>query len=147
MNARAQLESVYGDQRNDDGKLIAAKDPPAPPGLLQQRKDAVFAALRNDYAKLKEQWNGDGRYDAWFARELNNARLNTIANYYDYLPGFEALLKLKEGNLDAFYRAVERLAEMPRDERHEWLRTLGQQPLRNPDTSLSTAIHHLDHTD
>ncbi|HZL42060.1 MAG TPA: aminopeptidase, partial [Verrucomicrobiae bacterium] len=54
--------------------------------------------------------------------------LNTIANYYDYVPGFEALLQLHGGDMEAFYRSVERLSRMPREERHQWLRELGKNP-------------------
>ena len=91
---------------------------------MQARKERVFEDLRAEYAMLKEQWNGYKGYDAWFSRELNNAQLNTIANYYDYVPGFEQLLQLKDGDMKAFYAAAERLANMPKEERHQWLRNL-----------------------
>jgi len=55
---------------------------------------------------------------------VNNAQLNTIANYYDYVPGFEALLKMKDGDMEKFYKAAERLSKMSQDDRHQWLRDL-----------------------
>jgi predicted aminopeptidase len=134
LRARSALEQVYGDRRDEDGNMVAAKRPVAPREVLEARKQAVFAQLQADYAALKEQWGGDNRYDAWFARPLNNARLNTIANYYDYLPGFQALLELKHGDLEAFYEAAERLAHMPREERHQWLRNLSDTTKSPPET-------------
>jgi len=76
------------------------------------------------YERLKAGWGGYSGYDGWFARELNNARLNTIANYYDLVPGFERLLELNGDDLEAFYRAAERLKKVAKAERHERLRAL-----------------------
>jgi predicted aminopeptidase len=124
MKTRERLEAIYGDQRDEDGNVVAAKKSPLPPDEMQRAKEQVFADLRRDYAELKTQWGGDTSYDNWFARELNNAKLNTIANYFDYVPGFERLLELHGGNLEEFYQAAERLAKMPQEERHQWLRDL-----------------------
>jgi predicted aminopeptidase len=75
---------------------------------------------------LKSQWGGFAGYDTWMARDLNNAQLNTIANYYDYLPGFEQLLKRNNGDMEKFYQAVERLAKMSKEKRHQSLRDLAK---------------------
>ena len=130
LKTRVRLERLYGDVRDEDGKLKAARELPAAPDQLRQEKQQVFAGLRSEYQRLKEEWDGFAGYDAWFARELNNAQLNTIANYYDYVPGFEALLRLKDGDVDAFYIAAEELSAKPREERHEWLRNLAQVKLQ-----------------
>jgi predicted aminopeptidase len=138
MKTRLRLEKVYGDLRDKEGKLQPAKEPPAPREELQREKQKIFEELRSDYATLKAGWNGYVGYDGWFGRELNNAQLNTIANYYDYVPGFEKLLALKGGNFERFYGAAERLAKMPQEERHQWLRELargGQDPDSNPPSS------------
>jgi predicted aminopeptidase len=126
MDTRVRLEKVYGDQRDKEGKLKAAKAPPGTPEHLRAEKQKVFGELRQQYAQMKSEWDGFGGYDNWFARELNNAQLNTIANYYDYVPGFEQLLKLQDGDLEKFYKAVERLSKMSQDERHQWLRDLSE---------------------
>jgi predicted aminopeptidase len=126
METRAALEQAYGDQKDRDGKVKAAARPPATPEVLRERKERLFAELRARHRQLREEWGGYGGYDAWFARDLNNAQLNTIANYYDYVPGFEQLLVLKENDLEAFYKAAEDLAKKPKDERHQWLRDLAR---------------------
>ena len=69
--------------------------------------------------------------DDWFAADLNNARLNSVATYYDFVPGFERLLELTGGDLEKFYQAVERLAEKSKEERHQQLKRLGSAA---PDT-------------
>jgi predicted aminopeptidase len=131
LNSRAQLEKIYGDTRDKDGRIKAAKKPPAPPEELKVEKQRIFDDLRRKYAQLKASWGGFTGYDGWFAHELNNAQLNTIANYYDYLPGFEELLRMNDGDLERFYAATERLSKMPQEERHEWLRDLAQVTREN----------------
>lgn len=126
MSTRKELETIYGDTLDKDGKVKAAKTLPLPPAQLSEAKKRVFAELRGNYQKLKLSWGGYSGYDDWFAHELNNAQLNTIANYYDYLPAFERLLQLNGGDMAKFYVEVERLSKMDKDERHQWLRNLAQ---------------------
>ena len=126
MGARLQLEKLYGDQRDADGKLEAARKPPLPAGEMRGRKQQILAQLREDYKSLKAQWGGDGEYDEWFARPLNNAQLNSVAAYYDLLPAFEALLQINKGNLEKFYEAAEQLSKLPKKDRQQQLRALGQ---------------------
>lgn len=126
LSTRKRLENIYGDTLDKDGKVKAAKVPPLPLGQLQQEKQRVFADLRADYQQLRAGWDGYSGYDDWFSHELNNAQLNTIANYYDFLPSFKRLLEMNGGNLEKFYQEVERLSKMPKDERHQRLRDLAK---------------------
>jgi len=124
MSTREQLEKIYGDTLDKDGKVKAAAKPPAPPAELKQAKARIFADLRANYQKLKESWGGYAGYDDWFGRELNNAQLNTIANYYDFLPAFERVLAMNGNDMEKFYVEVERLSKLGKDERYQWLRDL-----------------------
>lgn len=126
MSTRVQLEKVYGDTLDKYGKVTAAKKPPLPPDQLKAEKERVFAELRTNYAQLKIRWGGYSGYDDWFNAQLNNAQLNTIANYYDFLPAFQRLLELNGGDLQKFYAEVERLSKMDKDQRHQWLRDLAK---------------------
>lgn len=127
MKTRARLEALYGDQRDGDGKVHASRKPRSAAGdQLRQRKQSILAEMKQEYAHLKQQWNGDTDYDGWFRHDLNNAHLNSIAAYYDLLPGFEQLLAENGGDLEKFYRAAERLSKKPKQERHAALRTLAR---------------------
>jgi predicted aminopeptidase len=124
MDARHELEALYGDERNEAGKIKASKKPPEiPPDQLRERKKAVFEQLRNRYAQMKAQWGGNSEYDNFFSRQLNNAQLNSVAAYYDLVPGFMQLLKLNGDDLEKFYDAAEKLSKKPKKERQQWLRT------------------------
>lgn len=128
MSTRTRLEKLYADTLDKYGKVKAAKTPPLPPAQLKEEKQRIFADLRSNYEKLRASWGGYSGYDDWFARNLNNAQLNTIANYYDLLPSFKRLLEMNGGNMEQFYQEVERLAKMSKDERHQWLRNLAPPP-------------------
>src|SRR5690606_28428786 len=111
---RQALELNYEREASDDDK--------------RRQKAAIFQALRDDYAALKESWGGYSGYDRWFAKPLSNARLSAIATYHDFVPGFRALLE-REGDLGKFYAAVGRLAAQSKEEREQHLAALGEQPV------------------
>jgi predicted aminopeptidase len=121
---REKLEKLYGDERNAEGKLKASKKPIADVEEMRRAKAAIYAQLQADYKALKESWGGNKEYDEWFAREINNAKLNSVAAYYDLVPGFERLLALNGGDLEKFYKEAERLSKMNKKERHQSLETL-----------------------
>lgn len=91
-------------------------------------KKRLFTELRAEYERLKhERWGGATGYDRWFARELNNAHLASIATYGDLVPAFHALLARHSGDLPAFYRAVKDLAALSRRERTEQMNALAPE--------------------
>ncbi|MDI1310744.1 aminopeptidase [Prosthecobacter sp.] len=53
----------------------------------------------------------------------NNARLNTVATYYNMVPGFERLLKVKRGDLEAFHHEVSSMRKLSNEERMKILGT------------------------
>ena len=94
--------------------------------LAEKRR--IIETLRREYATLKGSWGGNGDYDSWFEQPINNAKLNSVAAYYDLVPGFERLLQLNGGDLERFYGEVRRLADAPREQRHQRLRQLAGAP-------------------
>lgn len=88
-----------------------------PPQVMRERKNRIFEEMRRDYEQLKAEGGGFGGYDRWFARELNNAQIASVAIYTRFVPAFQALLREHGGELAAFYRAVRELAALPEEER------------------------------
>jgi predicted aminopeptidase len=84
---------------------------------MRREKAAIFAEMRREYASVRGRWGVNARRDRSFSRPWNNARLNTVATYYDLVPGFERLLKANGGDLDAFYAAVKRLRRLSKEQR------------------------------
>jgi predicted aminopeptidase len=131
MSTRARLEALYGDERTEDGRVKAAKSTnPASRDELRKRKDQILREMQAEYTRLKANWGGDTEYDGWFAHQINNAQLNSVAAYYDFVPAFEQILAANGGDLEKFYKAAERLSKKPKPERHEQLRILARTRLR-----------------
>ena len=126
MNTCERLEALYGDERTEEGKVKAGNKKRAlPPERLRAQKQHLIDRLQQEYAQLKAQWGGSTEYDEWFAGPVNNAQLNSVAAYYDLVPGFERLLEQNGGDLEKFYEAADRLTHEPRMERCRLLRSLG----------------------
>jgi predicted aminopeptidase len=127
-NTRQRMETLYGNQQAEGARIrVTKKKREALREGWRRQKQAIFDQLRQEYMQLKTQWGGDTEYDEWFARALNNAQLNSVAAYYDLVPGFEQLLKLNGGDLGKFYEAAGKLAHKPKAEREQRLRSLGSE--------------------
>ena len=86
---------------------------------MRSQKLELQQTLREEYAVLKQQWQGYEGYDGWFSRSLNNAQLSTVASYNDLLPFFAAVFEQSNQDFSTFYAEVSRLAALPEQERDE----------------------------
>jgi predicted aminopeptidase len=105
--ARSRLDSVFAEG--------------LPPDAMRAAKARVLDETARDYAQLKSTWNGHDDFADWFRFPLNNARLNSLDTYYGLLPAFEGLLRKSGGDLAAFYQEADRLAKVPKSDRHRQL--------------------------
>ncbi len=131
LEARTELEAIYGSEDSDERKLA--------------RKAELFRALPSRYrSELVPAWRaagddagGESNLGGWLSR-LNNADLVSVATYNDLVPAFRALLESSGGSFPAFYAEVERLAGLEPDERRRALDSLatgGPEPLEpGPDS-------------
>lgn len=87
-------------------------------------KEKIMNALQDEFKAVRVGWQGYAGYDGWFARQLNNAHLASIATYHSLVPGFRALMKKGE-DLQSFYGAAKSLASLPHGIRQEQLFGLG----------------------
>ena len=109
-DVRARLGRTYESPLDNDLKRSAKKE------ILQQ----AFV----DYEALKKSWDGYAGYDPWMKRGLNNARLSSMASYYDLVPAFQNLLAHVDSDLQKFYAEVKVLGSLPKDERLAKLKSL-----------------------
>ena len=116
LATRQKLDEIY--ERNQaltlDRTAVAA-----------MKKEAI-SAFQSDYQRLKATWNGYDGYDAWVAG-ANNAAFGAQAAYDDLVPGFEALFEREGRDWPRFYDAVRRLAELPTQERTDFLKNLSPE--------------------
>lgn len=100
---RAQLQKVYAGEQSDGDK--------------HRLKRQSLDAMRAEYARLKQSWGGDNGYDAWFAGELNNARLGAVNAYRAYVPLFEALFERSGRDFAVFYQHAAEIGALPKPQR------------------------------
>ncbi|HYQ37772.1 MAG TPA: aminopeptidase [Pseudomonas sp.] len=105
LASRARLERLYAQ--------------PLAVEAMRAAKQAEFQRLRHEYAALRDgAWHGDRRFDGWFARPLNNARLLPFGLYEQWVPAFAALFAECGGDWPRFYARAAELARLPPDARH-----------------------------
>lgn len=111
---RAQFVQLVETYR---AKLRALYAVPQPPDDMRRAKTEIMADMKRAYAELKASWGGDGGYDPWFERDLNNAKIASLTLYTQLAPAFEALLEQEGRDLPRYYRRVRQLARLPGEER------------------------------
>ena len=94
---------------------------PIPEGEMRARKHAVFARLVTELRAMAERYGTESTLAAELDGRPNNARLASLATYFDCVPGFQRVLAEEQHDLTRFYAAVRRLAKLPREERHALL--------------------------
>lgn len=84
---------------------------------LRRLKQAEFVRLRTEAEELKKKHGAGLPVDRWFSKPVNNARLNTLATYYDLVPVFEKLLEREGGDLERLFQRVSTLKSLSVDAR------------------------------
>ncbi|WP_176329729.1 aminopeptidase [Thioflexithrix psekupsensis] len=96
------------------------------PSLMAFAKQNKFAQLQQRYQELKTQrWDNFSGYDRWF-NEVNNAKLNSVMTYQQYVPALQTLLAQQEGDLLAFYQAAAQLGALSFAQRQAYLAQLSE---------------------
>jgi predicted aminopeptidase len=100
---RAELEALYASGIAVD--------------VMRSRKATVFAQLVAELKAIDRRYSVKSGIVEELDGQPNNARLASLATYYDCVPGFEKLLAENAHDLPRFYAAVRELAKLPRDAR------------------------------
>lgn len=104
-STREGLQAVYNEDSTDEVKRAG--------------KQRVLADMQTNYQTLKASWNGYSGYDGWFSREVNNARLVSVATYRKLIPAFAAMYVEVGRQLPAFYDKAKAVASMPSEQRRK----------------------------
>jgi len=104
MRYRVLLTRLYGETIPDHAK--------------RARKREIFAQLAAEIAALELAAGVHSRWVRDLAADPNNARLATLATYYDCVPGLQHLLELQQHDLAKFYQRVREAARATKLERH-----------------------------
>jgi predicted aminopeptidase len=110
-----KLREVYASDRNVDQK--------------RKTKTKLMDQLRWQYQQAVAQRKISERYQNWFAYPLNNAKLSTVVNYHQWVPGLRFKIISLASDWPAFYRWSAKLAELDNTERTAQLEKLNRQAL------------------
>jgi predicted aminopeptidase len=100
---RAELKSLYASGIAVD--------------VMRARKAAVFAQLVDELKAIDRRYSVKSGIVEDLEGQPNNARLASLATYYDCVPGFEKMIAANDHDLPRFYAAVRDLSRLPRPER------------------------------
>ena len=119
-NAWLARREQFGDLlKTTRGELQALYAQSLPTTDKRAAKQAVFHDLRTRYDELKASWDGYSGYDGWFERDINNARLVSVATYRRYIPAFVVMFDEAMREWPAFYTLAREVSELPARERKQ----------------------------
>jgi len=104
-SSRSKLAALYKEDIDD--------------GIKRAKKQSLIDDMQSDYQALKESWGGYSGYDGWFSRDINNARLVSVATYRKLVPAFAAMYVDANRSLPAFYTKAKEVAALPSEKRNE----------------------------
>lgn len=92
---------------------------------MREQKRLIMANAREQYQQLRSERKANPGFDKWFAGELNNAKLGSVASYHTYVDAFIAMLDSSAGDFDRFYALVKNVGALPEQQRSECLTAWG----------------------
>ena len=98
------------------------------PEEMRHRKTGLFAELVGELRALAASHGVKSNLAEELALTPSNARLASLATYYECVPGFQRMLAREEHDLPRFYAAVTELAKLPKSARHAQLCANPQVP-------------------
>lgn len=119
-NARLVRSAGFNELlKNTRSELVALYKEDIPDDVKRKRKQGVFDTMQQNYLSLKESWDGYSGYDGWFSREVNNARLISVATYRRFIPAFMAMYHEVDQDLPAFYALAKEVAQQDSEQRRK----------------------------
>jgi len=121
LRRRARQEAAMRIIKRHREQLAAIYSGGAPPEAMREKKRAEFSALVTELKALDAEYGVKSALASELEAAPNNARLASLATYYDCVPGFERVLQENQRDLPRFYAAVRALAKLPKETRHAQL--------------------------
>jgi predicted aminopeptidase len=107
VSTREGLTELYAGDLKDEEK--------------RAQKARRFDAVRAEHAGIAARHDIAGGFGSWFAGELNNAKIGSVAAYNSRLPAFMHMLDAHDRDFPAFFDYVEKLADLERETRDRCL--------------------------
>lgn len=114
-DTRAQLNALYASEISESEK--------------RREKSRIFSALVRRFEAQRSAGKIDKGYNAWFARDLNNADLSAAGLYQKWVPAFMKLYEESGEDLQDFYAQTRRLGKLRPADREKRLQALVMQAI------------------
>jgi len=108
---REELRGVYSSELPRDTKL--------------ERKSEILDELVIRYDRLAGSWVYGNEFRNWMHNPINNAKLETVADYHEWVPVM--LAQLEQRGFDSFVEWLQALAKLGSEHRVQALRDLAEQ--------------------
>ncbi len=105
---REALRELYASAADDKEKLAG--------------KQALLESMVTRYGELQASWSSGNEFSYWMSSGLNNAKLETVADYNEWVPAFELIYQ--RVGLAGLFDKVRELAELSTSARHAELEAL-----------------------
>ena len=128
-STREQLAEIYAGNSDDVSK--------------REAKALTFTEARDSHAEIAAQHGIKGGYTEWFASELNNAKIGSVAAYNSLTPAFINMIRAYNTDFKPFFAYVEDLGNLDKSARDSclqaWSRNNGLDSADCPDSKISVA--------
>jgi predicted aminopeptidase len=131
-STREQLGEIYAGASDDAGK--------------RKNKALMFVEARAAHAEIAARHGVKGGYTHWFAGELNNAKIGSVAAYNSLTPAFINMMRSYNLDFTPFYAYVQIVGDLQKSVRDScleaWSQNIGSASADCPDskTSIATAF-------
>ena len=106
-STRTRLEKVYASDISDDS--------------MREHKARIFTEARQSHRQIASTHGISGGFSGWFAGELNNAKIGSVAAYHAHRPAFVNMIHRFGFDFSQFYAYVEAVGKLDRVERDSCL--------------------------
>ena len=110
---RARLQTLYATDASDADK--------------RRDKQGVFDQARSEHSRLAAQHGISGGYTDWFAGEMNNAKIGSVAAYNSHLPAFINMIRAHGNDFERFYRYAASVGKLDKGRREQCLAAWSRQ--------------------
>ena len=128
-NTREQLAEIYAGGSDDAGK--------------RKNKALMFVEARGAHAEIAARHGVKGGYTHWFAGELNNAKIGSVAAYNSLTPAFINMIRANNLDFAPFYEYVQLVGDLEKSARDScleaWSQNIGSASADCPDSKTSMA--------
>lgn len=128
-STREQLAEIYAGDSDDADK--------------RKDKALIFAGARKAHAEIAAKHGIEGGYTYWFAGELNNAKIGSVAAYNSLTPAFINMILAYNLDFAPFYEYVQVVGELEKSVRDSclqaWSRNIGLDSADCPDSKTGIA--------